>query len=60
MKVQGLGLFHSLPQKNKIKINSKCRVMRAKVVLEDMGIRENGVKMHATQEFFFTRPRIKL
>jgi hypothetical protein len=34
--------------------------MKAKVVLEDMGVGENGAKVHAIQEYSFTCPVTKL
>jgi hypothetical protein len=61
MKVQGFSLVHSLPKKSGKKLsNSKCKVMKAEVLLEDMGVGKNGAKVHATQEDFLTCPRTKL
>jgi hypothetical protein len=34
--------------------------VRVEVVLEDVGVGENGAKAHATQKYFFAPPKIKL
>jgi hypothetical protein len=35
-------------------------VARVEVVLEDVGVGENGVKTHVIQKYFHAPPRIKL
>jgi hypothetical protein len=45
MKVQGPSLVHSLKKKmGKKPFDSRCKVMRAEVVLKDMGVGENGAR----------------
>jgi hypothetical protein len=39
---------------------SKCKVVKVKVVLEDVGARENGVRTHAAQEYFPAHLKTKL
>jgi len=34
--------------------------MKIKVVLENMGARENGAKVQATRKYSFARPTVKL
>jgi hypothetical protein len=34
--------------------------MKVEVVLEDVGVKENGAKTHIVQEYYFAHPRIKL
>jgi len=40
--------------------DSRCRVVKVKVVFEDVGVGENGAKMWIVQKFFFAHLIIKL
>jgi hypothetical protein len=40
--------------------NSRCKTMRAKVVLEDVDVKENVAKTHVAQKYYLARLRIKL
>ncbi len=49
MKVQGRSLVHNFSKKNEFFLsNSRYKVVKTEVVLEDMGVRENGAKTHVT------------
>jgi hypothetical protein len=37
-----------------------CGVVKAKVVLKDVGARENGAKVHLALEYSLARPKTKL
>ncbi len=40
--------------------DSRCRVVRVKVVLKDTSARKNGAKMHVVCKYSHAHPRIKL
>jgi hypothetical protein len=63
MKVQGFGLVHSFPKKKKNKkklFDLGCKVVKIKVVLKDVVVRENDVKTRVVQEYSHACLRTKL
>jgi hypothetical protein len=61
MKVQGLGLVRSFKKKEGNKSSdSGCKVVRAEVMLEDVGVGKNGARTFIVEEYYLTCPRPKL
>jgi hypothetical protein len=59
-KLEVLVWFIGFEGKQEVTSDSRCNVVRAKVVSEDMGVGENGAKVRATRKYSLTSLIIKL
>jgi hypothetical protein len=60
MKVQDFGLVCTSKKNGKKLPNSKCKVVKDMVVLEDVGVGENGAKTFVVRKYSPTHPRFKM
>jgi hypothetical protein len=61
MKVQSLGPIHNLPKKMRKNLsNSRCKVVKVKVVSKEVGVGKNGARTHVVRKYFHAHPRTNL